>query len=415
MPPPATVHDEHQYPNDRAATKAAGGRKRGAGRKPAAKTAVARRGEDFAGLVKAIRDVNAECTAQASRAVNVSLTLRNWLIGAHIHHYELHGTDRAQYGERLLAALAERLAAARVSNTDKRQLYRYLRLFRLYPEIVGTLSPQFAALTPTDGEEDAATLVRAAGDTPPALDDLASRLSYSHLEAILALDDPLARRFYEAEAVRGGWSVRELKRQIGSMYLQRMALSVDKDALAAQTRAAAARRRRLDTREFVRDPYVFEFLGLDPQHVMGESALEDALLDKLQALLLELGYGFCFEARQKRLLIGDTHCFVDLVFYHRVLKCHVLVELKTERFTHEHLGQLNTYVSYYRATQMTDGDQPPVGILLCTEKDQALVEYALAGMNNALFVSRYQTGLPGPEQLSALVRRAVDEVGRATA
>lgn len=124
-----------------------------------------------------------------------------------------------------------------------------------------------------------------------------------------------------------------------------------------------------------------------------------------------MGYGFCFEARQKRLVIGDRYYFVDLVFYHRVLKCHVLVELKAGDFTHEHLGQLNTYVSYYRATQMTEGDQPPVGILLCAGKEEALVEYALAGMNNALFVSRYQVGLPKPEEMAALVRQVVDEVG----
>ena len=159
------------------------------------------------------------------------------------------------------------------------------------------------------------------------------------------------------------------------------------------------------------DPYVFEFLGLESREVMGESALEDALLDKLQQFLLEMGHGFCFEARQKRLVIGGEHFFVDLVFYHRVLKCHVLVELKTDAFRHEHLGQLNAYVSYYRETQMTEGDQPPVGILLCTAKNHALVEYALAGMTNALFVSRYQVQLPGKTEMRALVERAMEELG----
>lgn len=383
---------------------------RGGARKSTAKTAVVR-GGDFAGLVAAIRDVNAECARQAFRAVNVSLTLRNWLIGAHIHHYELHGTDRAEYGEQLLSALADQLARAKVSNAGRRQLYQYLRLYRLYPEIVRTLSAQFAALRPVGEEDDADHPAQADNDLPPPLDDLATRLSYSHFEAIMALDAPLARRFYEVEAVRGNWSVRELRRQITTLYFERTALSTDKDAIASQVRSAAAKRARSAVDEHIRDPYVFEFLGLDPKHVMGESAVEDALLDRLQAFLLELGYGFCFEARQKRLLIGETHCFVDLVFYHRVLKCHVLVELKTGKFTHEHLGQLNTYVSYYRATQMTEGDQPPVGILLCTAKDHALVDYALAGMNNALFVSQYQAGLPDPEQIAAFVRRAVEEVG----
>ena len=363
-------------------------------------------------LVDAIRQVDAACTERAFRAVNVSLTLRNWSIGAHIHHYELHGTDRARYGERLLDALAEQLATHGVSNTAKRQLYQYLRFFRAYPEIVRTPSAQSPG-TPigvsprlVDDGVSGAT-----GDLPAPLADLVSRLSYSHFEALVALDDPLARRFYEVEAVRGNWSVRELKRQIGSLYFERTGLSTDKAALAAQERAAAEARWRPDPRAFIRDPYVFEFLGLEPREVMSESALEDALLDRLQAFLLELGYGFCFEARQKRLLIGDRHLFVDLVFYHRVLKCHVLVELKVGDFTHEELGQLNTYVSYYRATQMTEGDQPPVGILLCTGKEGALVEYALAGMSNALFVSRYLVRLPDRDAMSAFVRRAIEEVG----
>ena len=156
---------------------------------------------------------------------------------------------------------------------------------------------------------------------------------------------------------------------------------------------------------------MFEFLGLKPQEAVTEGQLEDALLDKLQAFLLELGHGFCFEARQKRLLIGGEHFFVDLVFYHRVLKCHVLIELKSDAFSHEHLGQLNAYVSYYKQHHMTEGDQPPIGILLCTRKNQELVEYALAGMSNQLFVSRYQVQLPGKEEMAAFLHKAVVELG----
>jgi hypothetical protein len=158
----------------------------------------------------------------------------------------------------------------------------------------------------------------------------------------------------------------------------------------------------------IRDPYVFEFLGLQAQEV---GHLEDALLDKLQAFLLELGHGFCFEARQKRLLIGGEHFFVDLVFFHRVLKCHVLIGLKNDAFRHEHLGQLNSYVGYYQQHEMRDGDQPPIGILLCTRKNAELVQYALAGMNNQLFVSRYQVQLPAKEEMAAFLHRAVEELG----
>jgi len=361
----------------------------------------------FPALVAAIREVHEQCAAQAVKAVNISLTFRNWLIGAHIHHYELQGADRAAYGDKLLAKLAEQLAAAKVSNCDRRQLYRYLRFYRLYPQIVGTLSPQFAALQPPPEQQEQ----KVGTPSPPSAGDalaLLTRLSYSHIEELVELDDPLQRRFYEAEALRGNWSVRELKRQIASQYFQRSGLSTDKAALA---RLAHAQAEPQQSRQVIRDPYVFEFLGLKPQEVMGESHLEDALLDKLQDFLLELGHGFCFEARQKRLLIGGEHFFVDLVFYHRILKCHVLIELKNDAFKHEHLGQLNSYVGYYAKNEMSEGDQPPVGILLCTRKNEELVEYALAGMSSTLFVSRYQVQLPGKKEIAAFLHRAVEELG----
>src|SRR5262249_15815813 len=161
----------------------------------------------------------------------------------------------------------------------------------------------------------------------------------------------------------------------------------------------------------IRDPYIFEFLGLKPREVMSESHLQDQLLDKLQEFLLELGHGFCFEARQKRILIADSYGFIDLVFYHRILKCHVLIELKLEAFSHENIGQLNTYVSWYTKNMMSEGDNPPVGILLCTQKDHALVEYALAGMDNQLFVSKYQLPLPRREDLQRELERTLKEEG----
>jgi len=163
----------------------------------------------------------------------------------------------------------------------------------------------------------------------------------------------------------------------------------------------------------VRDPYVFEFLGLKAREVMSESHLEDELLDKIQEFLLELGNGFCFEARQKRIPIGKKHYFADLVFYHRILKCHVLVELKLAEFSHENIGQLNTYLSWYRKNMMTEGDNPPVGILLCTDKAHALVEYALAGMDTNLFVSKYQLELPKKEEMQKFIEEKLRETADA--
>ncbi len=216
-------------------------------------------------------------------------------------------------------------------------------------------------------------------------------LSYTHIEQLIALDSIEKLDFYRFHCIEGCWSVRELKRQIASLLYERSQLSIDKQRLTEVTQAKSEKQQPLLA---IRDPYVFEFLGLKPAEVMGESELENQLLDKLQEFLLELGHGFCFEARQRRILIGDTYYFIDLVFYHRILKCHVLVDLKLEAFSHENIGQLNTYVSWYAKNVQTESDNPPIGLLLCTEKDHALAEYVLAGMDNDLFVSKYQLELP---------------------
>lgn len=365
----------------------------------------------FIQLVKNIRAAHDELTAHAGRAVNISLTLRNWLIGYYIVNYELHGEDRAAYGERLLVSLSESLQGAGVNSCGKRQLYGYLRFNQVYPQIVRSVPAQ---LQPNDFKgllesvADNASIVR----TASALSGIAPQkliynLSYSHLELLVAIDDDTKRSFYELECVRGNWSVRELKRQINSLYYERSGLSHDKDALSKLAHQNADTHTALN----IRDPYVFEFLGIKPSEVMSESKLENLLADKLQEFMLELGYGFCFEARQKRILIGGEYFFVDLVFYHRVLKCHVLVELKLENFSHENIGQLNTYVSWFRENIMTEGDNPPIGILLCTDKNHALVEYALAGMDNQLFVSKYQLELPKKEDIQRFMDAQLKEVG----
>jgi predicted nuclease of restriction endonuclease-like (RecB) superfamily len=362
---------------------------------------------NFEKLVGYIRQVHDEMTAQAGRAVNLSLTLRNWLVGCYIAEYELCGLDRANYGDNLLSELAKRLTDLRVSNCNRRQLYRYIRFYRIYPEIVGTLSPQLKKRLPAVGPAAGKT-----GTASPqfriAPDRLVHRLSYSHLELIVDLDDDLKRAFYEIECIHGNWSVRELKRQINSLYFERSGLSKDPKKLAAMTQKGAE---TAEPKLTVRDPYIFEFLGLKPMEAMSESHLEAQLLDKLQEFLLELGHGFCFEARQKRILIGNTHNFVDLVFYHRILKCHVLVELKVDEFNQNNVGQLNTYVSWYKKNMMSDGDSSPIGILLCTGKDHPLVEYALAGMDNQLFVSKYLLELPNREEMQQFIEQQLKESG----
>lgn len=376
----------------------------------------------FAHLADAISKAHQHLAVQTSRAVNLGLTLRNWIIGAYILEYEQNGEDRSVYGERLLENLAKALSQAGVPASAPRSLRLYRQFYAIYPEIWQTVSAKSAltfsdlgiwqTLSAKNFPELSATSPATSNSSVPATvsPDLLQKLSFSHFVELLQLDDPLKRRFYEVESLRGNWSVRELKRQIDTLYFERSGLSRDKQALAQLADNAVVTPQRTP-RQVIRDPYIFEFLGLKAKEVMGESDLEDALLDKLQGFLLELGHGFCFEACQKRLLIGDEYYFVDLVFYHRILKCHVLIELKNDAFRHEHLGQLNSYVACYRQTQMTDGDNPPVGILLCTRKNHALVEFALAGMDNALFVSRYAVELPRKDEVAAFLDQAIAELG----
>lgn len=380
--------------------------------------------QNFDGLVAAIAQAHAVLAAHARQAVNTSLTLRNWMIGCHIQEYEQSGADRAVYGAQLLDKVSARLTQAGMEGVAARSLRLYRQFYLAYPQMwqaVSATSVQplvpagiwqtLSAGLPGQRKEPAPGAPASIVATATSCRLLLDRLSFSHFAELLQLDDPLQRSFYEVQTLRGQWSVRELKRQIATLYYQRSGLSTDPHALASQTQEQA--RTRADTAvasPFIRDPYVFEFLGLKPQEAVSEGRLEDALLDRLQAFLLELGHGFCFEARQKRLLIGGEHFFVDLVFYHRVLKCHVLIELKNDSFQHQHLGQLNAYVSYYRQHEMSAGDQPPIGILLCTAKNHELVEFALAGMANQLFVSRYQVQLPDKAQMAAFLQQAVREL-----
>ena len=237
---------------------------------------------------------------------------------------------------------------------------------------------------------------------------LLNRLSYTHLELLTPIDTPLKRAFYEIECIRGNWSVRTLKRQIATLYFERSGLSKDKEKLAAMVKKGVE---TAEPKLAIRDPYIFEFLGLRAKDAMAESDLEAALVENLREFLLELGHGFCLEAQQKSIIIGKTRGFVDLVFYHRILKCHVLVELKVDDFRHEHLGQLNTYVTWYRKHMMAEGDNPPVGLLLCTGKDHALVQYATANMDNRLFVSKYAVELPSQDDLAKFIQARHLEMG----
>ena len=232
---------------------------------------------NFTTLVDSIQQINTELASQAARAVNVSLTIRNWCIGAYIHEYELHGKDRAEYGEKLLFELAKELK--NVSNCNKRQLYRYIRMYQFYPQIMGTLTPKLSKLIPVDTKEKMGTL---SPQLHMPIEKLVNSLSYSHFDLLVNIDDETKRAFYEIECIQGNWSVRELKRQINSLYYERSELSLNKQKLSE----LANQKTETSTPQLVvRDPYVFEFLGLKSKEVMSEFHLEEELLDKIQEFL----------------------------------------------------------------------------------------------------------------------------------
>ena len=228
------------------------------------------------------------------------------------------------------------------------------------------------------------------------------RFSWTQLIEFLRIDDPWKRAFYENECLLGGWSKRQLQRQIGSLLYERTGLSKNKRAVVARARKQSADA-PATVEDLIRDPYVLEFAGLADRAAYSENDLESALLNHVQAFLLEFGTGFCFEARQFRITVGNEHDRVDLVFYHRRLRCHVLLDLKIRAFSHADAGQMNFYLNYFKKNMMAPGDQPPVGIVLCSDKDETKVEYATAGLSQKLFVSRYLVALPSAEQLKKFV------------
>lgn len=222
----------------------------------------------------------------------------------------------------------------------------------------------------------------------------------------MVLKDSFERFFYETECMKGNWSVRELRRQIKTNLYVRAGISRNPEKLLQQSVDNGT-----SFAFTIKDPFTFEFLGLDAKDAVSESDLERALVEHLQEFMLELGQGFCFEARQKRIIIDDKYYFIDLVFYNRLLHCNVIVELKNDEFKHEDLGQLNAYVAYYKKNEMIEGDNPPVGILLCTDKGSQMVEYALSGMDNKLFVSTYMLHLPDKRQLEEFMLKEMKKMG----
>ncbi len=352
-------------------------------------------------LISQIQSLDGLLKHEANKAVNRLLTIRNWLIGYYI--VEQDGEDRARYGENILGLLSKSLNTTGLSATN----LKWNRLFYLtYPNISQTAANELKSISMRIGQtlSDASKniLIPAGSSTYEAqlTEKIINRLSFSHIILLIPIDDALKRTFYAIEAIKGTRSVRELRRQINSLLFERSVIS-KKPELLLQNRNENAERQLQSS--FIKDIDTFEFLGLRAKESAEETDLENALLDHLQHFLLEIGHGFCLEEKQKRILIGEEYFFIDMVFYHRILKCHILVDLKTEEFNHNNAGQLNTYVNFYKKEIQRPDDNPPIGILLVTHKNDALVEYATAGMDEQLFVRKYLPELPDKKEIEAFI------------
>jgi len=370
------------------------------------------RKNNFDELVNSIYQTHCFLQENAVKAINYNLTVRNWLIGCYIVEYEQGGQDRAKYGDNLIGELAERLKLKGLKGFSISAMKNHRTFYLYYPQISQSVS---GLLQNTDIQKE--TLINEISQTvsgflettsednsklPSEL--LLTRLSYSHFIELIRIEDDLQRLFYEVETIKNNWSIRELKRAIGTSLAFRTAMSTNKEAIIAKIKNL----KPATNAEIIRNPVVMEFMDFDEKSEYSETDLEQQILNHLQEFLIELGTGFCFEARQKRITFNNKHYRIDLVFYHKILKCNVLIELKINEFDYADAGQMNLYLNYYKDNEMSDGDNPPIGIILCPEKDDMLVKYSTAGMDDQLFVSKYLVKLPEKKVFEKFLKRELN-------
>ena len=324
--------------------------------------------KEYDNLITSVGVLLEKARRKAYSQINQILVKTYWEIGKKIVEYEQKGKERAEYGTKLFDRIVNDLRK-RYGKGFSRSNVIYMRLLYLkYPKSQ-TLSDQ---------------------------------LSWSHYVELLMIDDDLERSFYEKQCIKENWSIRELKRQKNSALFHRIALSKDKKGILELSQKGHVVRRAND---IIKDPYILEFLKMPVDYDYSEKELEKRIIDNLQMFLLELGKGFTFVARQFRITLANRHFFVDLVFYHRILKCFVLIDLKIGRVTHSDIAQMNTYLNYFKKEEMAKGDNEPVGIILTKEKDKVFVEYALGGITNKLFVSKYKLYLPTKKELEEEIKK----------
>lgn len=364
----------------------------------------------FCQLIKAIENIQIELLSQTAKQVNTNLSVRNWMFGLYIVEFQQHGEDRANYGDRLFEELSIRLKKSIVKGASATNLKLCRQFYKTYPSlgrIANQLFQKGDVILPKPIRQSLTDELNN-GITPndksssPDIEILLRHLSFTHFAELIKLENPLKRAFYEVEAIKGRWSVRQLKRQIETLLFERTGLSTEKDRLLEKVHL---QNDKINISETIRDPYILEFTGLQEKPEYTENDLESALMKHLQTFLLELGHGFCFEGRQKRFTIDNEHYYVDMVFYHKYLKCQVLIDLKVGKFSHQDAGQMNFYLNYFAENETAEGDNPPIGIILCTDKSETVVKYATTKIDDDLFVSKYLIELPKVEELRVLIER----------
>jgi len=365
----------------------------------------------FNQLIQLFEQTHSELQQRAARRVDTFLVIRNWLFGWYIVEFEQGGSDRAEYGNRLIRELSRALGERGLKGVSSTNLKQF-RTFYLSRKSIGPAAGEFSLPEVRKGQS--------APDLFPALpeairtdlslicDTLSDnfRLSWTHYVSLLTVDSPEERRFYEIEAEANGWSVRELERQIASSLYERLALSRDEGEIRRLAQEGQVVEKAAD---LIKNPLVLEFLGLEEKSSYSETDLESAIIDRLEQFLLELGKGFLFEARQKRFTFDNDHFYVDLVFYNRLLRCYVLIDLKRDKLTHQDLGQMQMYVNYFDRHVKLDDELPTVGIVLCRRKNDALVELTLPAEAN-IFASKYQLYLPSKQALKDELERITEEI-----
>jgi predicted nuclease of restriction endonuclease-like (RecB) superfamily len=323
-------------------------------------------------LITDIGTIIQQSRERAIKLVNNELVKSYWEIGRHIINFEQHGSERAEYGSSILTTLSKDLTQKHGKGFGRRNILDMRRFYLIYPK----------------------------------WQTVSSKLYWSHYIELLSITDDDERKFYEQQTVNENWSKRELERQINTSLYERLLLSKDKKGILKLTEKSQS---TLNINEIIKDPYVLDFLKIPQHKKITEKHLEQKIIDNLQLFIMELGKGFAFIGRQYRISIGNQHFYVDLVFYHRILKCFVLIDLKIKRVKHQDIGQMNLYLNYFKTEENTAGDHEPIGIILSAEKDEVLVEFATGGISNKIFVSKYQLYLPNKEILQAKVEEILND------